>query len=283
MPEPMTESHSPTLQQVNTAAMASEVLAALDRATQITPFSSRQEGLDLATAYQAGKALRELRIARGEQPVGRKIGFTNSSIWPEYGVWAPIWGTMYRHTVHELAAIEGRFPLASLAEPRIEPEIVLGLAKAPQSGMDDAELLGCIEWLAHGYELVQSLFPGWKFAAADTVAAAGLHGALLMGPRHAVAADPAAWLAALPSFGIDLLCDGRLVDQGQGANVLGSPLSALRHLVDLLAQDPSQPALQPGEIITTGTLTRALPVSAGQRWQTRLRGISLAGADVRFV
>lgn len=268
-------------QQFDTPAIAREVLAALDQVRQISTLSSRFDGLDLAGAYQAGSALRELRVARGEQPVGRKIGFTNSSIWPEYGVWAPIWGPMYRHTVQELAAIDQSFSLAALCEPRIEPEIVFGLSQAPNPGMDDAELLGCINWLAHGFEIVHSIYPGWKFAAADTVAAGSLHGALLMGPRHTteVGTD---WLQALSSFRIDLLCDGQLADQGGGANVLGSPLSALRHLVELLAQSPDQPALQAGEIITTGTLTRALPIAAGQRWETRLSGIALEGISVQF-
>ncbi len=47
------------------------------------------------------------------------------------------------------------------------------------------------------------------------------------------------------------------MERGQGSNVLGGPLSALRHLVELLARDPHNPPLQAGEIITTGTLTRA--------------------------
>lgn len=275
------DSSSAVPKQVDTQVIAREVLVALDQAHQISTLSSRLDGFDLASAYRAGSALRDLRVARGEQPVGRKIGFTNSSIWPEYGVWAPIWGPMYRHTVQELAAINQSFSLAALCEPRIEPEIVFSLASAPQPGMDDAALLGCIDWLAHGFEIVHSIYPGWKFAAADTVAAGSLHGALLMGPRHPI--QPGSdWLQALSSFRIELLCDGQLADQGSGANVLGSPLSALRHLVELLAQSPDQPPLQPGEIITTGTLTRALPITSGQCWETRLSGIALEGISVQF-
>ena len=36
--------------------------------------------------------IRRLRIARGERPLGYKIGFTNRGIWDRYGVHAPIWG-----------------------------------------------------------------------------------------------------------------------------------------------------------------------------------------------
>ena len=37
-----------------------------------------------------------------------------------------------------------------------------------------------------------------------------------------------------------------------------------------------------GEIVTTGTLTRALPVAAGETWRTELKGVGLDGIEVRF-
>jgi 2-oxo-3-hexenedioate decarboxylase len=257
-------------------AIALEALAALDGGRQIRPFSMRIAGFDLAAGYRAAAAVRELRIARGEMPLGRKIGFTNRTIWAEYGVWAPIWGYVYDRTVHHVGGAAGHeFPLGGLLEPRIEPEVVFGLGAAPVAGMDEAALLGCVEWVAHGFEIVQSIFPGWKFGAADTVAGFGLHGALLIGPRHPVAAASRALLAALPQFEIDLLRDGSIEDHGRGANVLDGPLSALRHLVEALARDRAQPPLAAGEIVTTGTLTRAFPVAPGQAWSTVLRGIDL--------
>ena len=259
--------------------IAVEALAVLDSGAQIAPFSTRRSfGLD--DAYRVTLAIRELREARGERPIGRKIGFTNRTIWAEYGVYAPIWGYVYASTVRNLDGTA--FILAGLAEPRIEPEIVFGLAAAPDPAMDEAALLGCIAWVAHGFEIVQSIFPGWKFAAADTVAAFGLHGALLIGPRHAVASDRAAWLATLARFEIDLRCDGALIDHGRAANVLDGPLSALRHLVGLLAEDRVNLPLAAGEIVTTGTLTRAFPIAAGETWSTRLSGITLDGIALRF-
>jgi len=86
----------------------------------------------------------------------------------------------------------------------------------------------------------------------------------------------------LSAFEIDLLCDGRVIDRGRSENVLGGPVSALRHLVDLLARDEINPPLATGEIVTTGTLTRAMPVRPGETFSTALDGISLAGIQVRF-
>ena len=55
----------------------------------------------------------------------------------------------------------------------------------------------------------------------------------------------------------------------------GGPLSALRHLVHILANDPESPPLRAGEIVATGTLTRALPVAPSERWSTALEGLPL--------
>ncbi len=158
------------------------------------------------------------------------------------------------------------------------PRSCSALAAYPSQACGDA-LLGCIDWVAHGFEIVQSIFPGWTFAPADTVAAYGLHGALLIGPRQAPAAS-GGWLHALETFDIGLFRNGALADRGRAANVLDGPLHALRHLVDLLARDRLNPPLAAGEIVTTGTLTRALPVVPGRDLEHRIIGhFAARGAD----
>ncbi len=264
-------------------AVAAEAFAALDSGRQIAPFSSRFSSFNLDEAYRVAAVVRQMREARGEMPVGRKIGFTNRTIWVEYGVYAPIWGYVYDRTLHNLAEIGDTFSLKGLAEPRIEPEIVFGLAFAPALGMDERALLGSIGWVAHGFEIVQSIFPGWRFSAPDTVAAFGLHAALFIGPRHPIAADAQNWSRTLSSFEIDLKRDDTVLDHGCAKNVLGGPLSGLRHLIDILARDQVSPPLAPGEIVTTGTLTRALPAAAGETWTTELTGVALDSISIRFV
>jgi 2-oxo-3-hexenedioate decarboxylase len=237
----------------------------------------------LDDAYSVAAAVRKMREARGERPLGRKIGFTNRTIWMEYNVHGPIWGYVYDRTIHDLVEAGAGFSLNGFAEPRIEPEIVFGINTVPVPGMDEHALIGCIEWIAHGFEIVQSIFPNWKFVAADTVAAFGLHGALLVGSRHLVASHSENWERKLATFEIDLFRNAALIDHGQAANVLDEPVSALRNLVELLARDRINPPIAAGEIVTTGTLTRALPVASGEAWTTRLSGIPLEGAHIRFV
>jgi 2-oxo-3-hexenedioate decarboxylase len=263
-------------------AVAAEAFAVLDTGRQIAPFSSRLAHFDLDDAYRVTAAVRQMRETRGEVPLGRKIGFTNRTIWDEYQIGAPMWGYIYDRTVHDLADVGPAVSLADLAEPRIEPEIIFGLAAAPAPGMDERALLGCVDWVAHGFELVQSIFPRWEFTLPDTVAAYGLHGKLLIGPRHSVADTIEDWARDLSRFRIALRRDGTVVDQGQASNVLGGPVSALRHLIEVLANDPVNPPLAAGEIVTTGTLTRAFPVAPGETWTTEPTGVALDGISIRF-
>jgi 2-oxo-3-hexenedioate decarboxylase len=65
--------------------------------------------------------------------------------------------------------------------------------------------------------------------------------------------------------------------------VLGSPLLALGHVVELLADLPGHPSLEASEIVTTGTLTAALPVATGQTWSTRFEGLDMPGFSLRLV
>jgi 2-oxo-3-hexenedioate decarboxylase len=260
--------------------IADEAFIALNTGGQhVLSFSARYPTFSLNDAYRPTALVNNMRVAQRYKPLGRKIGFTNRRMWDEYGVRAPNWGYVYDRTMQDLAV---PLPLAPYIEPRIEPEIMFGFAAAPSPSMDDAALLSCIAWVAHGFEIVQSIFPDWKFSAADSVVANAMHGGLLVGPRHDIGSRAGEWLETLARFDIELYCDAQLMDRGHASNVLDGPLSAVRHLVQLLSRDPDHLPLAAGEIVTTGTLIRAPPVKAGETWMTKLNGIGLEGISLRF-
>ena len=265
--------------------IAQSILQALDEKRQIDPISQSLPSLDLDTAYGIADAILATRSARGQRPVGWKIGFTNRTIWDEYGVHAPIWGPVYDATVlpvdpdHAPAELD----IEAFVEPRIEPEIIFRLAHTPRSEMDDRELLACIDGVSHGFEIVQSIFPGWRFSAADTVAAAALHGALVHGPFASIDHSKAGeWIDRLAAVAITLLKDGTVLDHGVATNVLDGPLSALRHFLAGLEARPLGRGVLPGDLVSTGTITRAFPIAAGEIWSTQIDGLPLPAMRLKL-
>ena len=126
-------------------------------------------------------------------------------------------------------------------------------------------------------------FPAGAFQVADCVADGGLHGRLFVGPRRTCRIRNAARSPAdLSALTIRLSRNGALADTGSGANVLDGPVQALAHLVAVLAKDRLNPPLRAGEIVTTGTLTRAFPVLPGERWSTEIEGFDLPGLSVEI-
>lgn len=225
-------------------------------------------GLDLPAAYQSALAVRRLRMARGEQPRGYKIGFTNRSIWPRYNVDAPIWGTVWDTTL-TFCEGGGDISLAGTCQPRLEPEAVFGMACTPPADASLDDLLACIAWVAPGFEIVQSHQPDWKFCAADTVADGALHARLLVGrrvPIAEVAQGAEAFEQRLAKARVTLCRGTDAVEQGVGANVMDGPLHALRHFLQTLRACPGATDLQPGDVVTTGTWTDAWPVVPGEQW-----------------
>jgi 2-keto-4-pentenoate hydratase len=266
---------------IDVRAAAAEILAAQDAVGQLAPFTSRDERFDLDAAYRVAAALHALRLEQGDVAAGRKIGFTNAAVQQQYGVTHPIWGYVYRRTLVQLDG-PGTFSLAHMPKPaRIEPEIAFHFHASPPAGGYAADILACVDWIAHGFEIVQSPYPDWKFKAPDTVAANGLHGALLIGSPRTVQQLGTDVIGALERFSLLLYSNGQLKDSGTGANVLGHPLNAIVHLVRVLTAQGN--SIQAGEVITTGTVTAALPIAAGETWKTEISGIALPGIEVTFV
>jgi 2-keto-4-pentenoate hydratase len=257
--------------------LADELIGLHEKPRLAAPFTDRLPGMSAASGYEAAAALHRHRLAAGWKPVGRKIGFTNRTIWPRYGVYEPIWGTVYDRTLVPCSGNVATVSLEGLVQPRIEPEICFGLKDRPRP----EDPLPAIEWVAHSIEIVQCHHPEWKLRLADSTAGNGLHGRLVVGAR-VPAGDVPGLAAALPAARVVLRKGQEKVDEGVGANVLDSPLLALAYLAKVLAAQPGAPQLAAGELVSTGTLTDAHPVAPGETWRTEIAGLPIPGLEVRF-
>ena len=263
------------------AALAREIKTAQDTGGALEPFTARHADFDLHTGYAIAQRVHAMRLAEGAVPVGRKIGFTNAEMWSLYGVQAPVWAHVFDSTV--VSGLRGTVDckIGRFAAPKIEPEIVVHFHSPPPPSANAEELLACIDWVAHGIEIVQSHFPNWKFQAADTVADQALHATLLVGAPCAIDSlgpDP---ITTLEAFSVTLSCNGQVVETGHGRNVLGNPLNAVSHLLKVIAEMGAAPVCA-GEIITTGTITKAHAIQRGEVWSTEFQGIALPGLRIAF-
>src|SRR5678816_1888531 len=104
-------------------SLEDELVALHDAPREVAPFSQRYPGLTPAASYAAARGLHEHRVAQNWKPAGRKVGFTNRTLWERYGVHEPMWGWVYDRTLIQAENQRATVPLEGLVQPRIEPEI----------------------------------------------------------------------------------------------------------------------------------------------------------------
>lgn len=209
-----------------------------------------------ADALAVAERVRALRIADGAKPVGYKVGFTNPVVRAQFDAAAPLQASVYDETL----CAWPRIAAGPLLGPRIEPEVVVGL---------NAD--GEIGWAALGFEIVQSHVRDWNFGYFDAIADFGLHAALIVGERRPVGAADA---ARLESMTVALRRNGEIVERGTGSDVDGGALGSVRWLREALRRAGRD--LLPGEIVSTGSMTRVPPIAAGEHWT-----IETAGGELR--
>jgi len=268
------------MSHIEVNALAADLLSAYSNGGRlVVPPSLRDPDFDLATAYAVEAQLTKLRRETGRTTVGRKVGYASKALWRRLKLDTLVWAHMYDDTVTYAENGSASLSLAGMRSPRIEPEIVFKLNKAIP-GETPGAALEAVEWLALGFEIVDCVFPDWKFQPADFVASFGLHAALIVGKPVRIEPDTLPTLAEqLPTFKARLLMNGDLIDEGTGKNSLGSPALSLGELAAAIGRQPGAEPLVAGELISTGSLTAAQPVAGGQQWRFEVEGLSCCIAD----
>ncbi|MFO7274165.1 MAG: 2-keto-4-pentenoate hydratase [Bacillota bacterium] len=225
---------------------------------QPVPPLSETHGLRTAEeAYAVQSAWTELRRARGERVVGRKIGLTSRAMQEQLGVGEPDYGSLWASRYFPAAGGRVTFPASLFLQPRVEGEIAFLIGRRLQGpGVTLQEVLAATEAVAPAIEVVDSRIADWRITLADTVADNASFGAFTLGPWSRQ------WLHR------DLRLTGMLVShngveavQGVGAAALGHPARAVAWLANKLAEFGI--GLEPGDIVLSGALGRAVPVAPG--------------------
>jgi 2-oxo-3-hexenedioate decarboxylase len=259
-------------------ALAQELTQAYaERRILSVPFSTRESAFDLPTAYAIEAELTRERRSSGRRTVGRKVGYANKALWRALKLETLVWAHMYDDTVTMATQNTATLSLGKMCSPKIEPEIVFKLRHpVGTANLDPAAILASVEWLALGFEIVDSVFAEWKFQPADFVAAFGLHAALVVGEPRPVGADLIPSLVEqLPQCPVRLLKNGELAAEGSGRNSLRSPALCLGELASAISRRAGEEPLAAGELVSTGTLTEPQPILPDETWTANVDGLGL--------
>ena len=253
-------------QGVDALALAQSLDAAWRTRTPIAPLSDLGLGLSVEDAYAIQSAWSDMRIARGEQIVGRKIGLTSTAIQQQLGVSEPDYGALWKSDFYEAAG--GRVEIAASAflQPRIEAEVAFLIRDELGGGHVTAEdVLAATEACATGVEIVDSRIADWKIKLVDTIADNASFGAFTLGPWDK--SGPSQDLAELAMV---VRHNGEVAAEGMGKAALGHPAKSTAWLANKLYQFGV--TLKPGDVVISGGITKMLPVKAGDTFVFSLTG-----------
>ncbi len=198
-----------------------------------------------------------LRLKRGERLVGMKMGLTSRAKMAQVGVNEVIWG---RLTDAMRVSDGGEVGLGGFIHPRIEPEVAFLVRD------------GGIARIAPALEIIDSRYTDFRFTLPDVIADNTSAAGFVIGPWSAVPSD-------IDNLGVLLEVDGRIVQVGSTAAILGDPRRAFDAGVTLAGRHGVRP--QDGWVFLAGAATAAVPLEAGMHVRAVVEG--LGAASVRAV
>lgn len=267
---------------IDSKELAREIASAhANRRLIPVPPSAREGGLDLATAYAVERELVRMRTEAGRSTVGLKVGFANRAMWRALKLDTLVWAHMYDDTVQYAVNDHASVSIGRMSAPKIEPEIVFKLRSELPAGADAASALAAAEWIALGFEMIDCVYQDWKITPVDFVASYGLHAGLVAGtPRRVTPEQIPALVEQLASFTVSLQKNGAVVAQGAGKNSLKSPALCLAELSSATAKAGAP--LEAGAVISSGTLTEAQLLAAGETYTAVVEGLALPPLTVQI-
>ncbi|WP_431934602.1 2-keto-4-pentenoate hydratase [Micromonospora sp. RP3T] len=213
-------------------------------------------GLDVPTAYRVQEAVVAHRVARGEHPVGLKLGLTSRAKMAQMGVDEVIWG---RLTDAMRVSDGGPIRLADHIHPKAEPEVAF-LVEG-----------GAVTAVAPAIEVIDSRYVDFRFTLPEVVADNTSASGFVVGAWQPVP-------AGIDNLGVLLEVDGRAVQIGSTAAILGDPRRALPEAVRLAGAHGVE--LVDGSVLLAGAATAAVPLRSGAHVRVTVEKLGTASLRV---
>ncbi|KRB48857.1 MAG: fumarylacetoacetate hydrolase family protein [Pseudomonadota bacterium] len=254
---------------VDVKALAEIVDEAARRGVAVAQLTDMYPALSIETAYAVQAEAIGRRLQRGERRIGVKMGLTSRAKMQQVGVDEVIWGVLTDAMILD----DGEsLDLDGMIHPRVEPEIAF-LLKKPFTGEASAQWAAdAVEAVAPALEIIDSRYQDFKFRVADVVADNSSAAGVVIGPWRKPDLD-------IANLGMILSFDGRPVQVGSSAAILGHPLRALLAAARLTERYGE--GLKAGDIVLAGASTAAEPLRPGVNVQLQVQNLGLMGFNTK--
>ena len=229
------------------AELARRQLADYDAHTPGTLFDDPAIRITVEEAYGIQFEVARLRVARGESVVGYKIGCLSEVVRRQLGLDRPVFGHVFSG---ELRSSGAMLPLDQFTQLAIEGEFGIQ--------MDRSGTLAAFPVI----ELHNNVFRRTPHTAAELIANNAIHAGVVLPGRF-----PLATADQLLAEEITVLRQGQVLGTARGDVLPGGPAGSILRVREHLARFGI--ALEPGQLILTGSPLPLYPVSAGDLIEVR--------------
>lgn len=131
-------------------------------------------------AYAVQVQLAREREAGGDPVVGFKLGLISRAKQEQMQISEPIIGHLHRSMLIQPGEA---IPRDRFIQPRVEPELAVVFGRTPPEAARASDLLQCVGHVLLVVDVLDSIYAGYRFTAADVVADNASGGAVALGGR----------------------------------------------------------------------------------------------------
>lgn len=230
----------------------------------IVPFARDYGAEDIGGAYAIQAAYNRLQERKLGCRAGYKVGLTSKRMQAMCGVDHPNSGVVFEKRIHPGGV---RLPVSGLVRMGIEFECCarLGQALGPRPteySLD--EISHAVEAIAPAFEVIDDRNSAYPLDLLSLIADNSWNEGNVLGEFVTKWPD-------LANTHSTLECDGKLIDEGKGSDVLGHPFEPLRWLANNLSRQGE--ALKAGDIVLTGSWVTTRFPKAGEHYRYTIEGV----------
>ncbi|MDR2825480.1 MAG: fumarylacetoacetate hydrolase family protein [Deltaproteobacteria bacterium] len=237
----------------------------------IAPLTTTHHDITVADAYAVQHAWVKARLADGGKIIGKKVGLTSKAMQEFVGVNEPDFGHLFADM---LLDEETAVPVSRFLQPKIEAELAFVMGEDIMGpGATFVDVLRSTSAIVPSFEIVDSRVTNWKIKIQDTIADNGSSAGLVLGAKL-IPVDA----VNLKYVGLVLEKNGAIIDTAAGAAILGHPAQSVAWLVNALGSMGI--GLRKGEIVLSGSFTKAYAIQSGDFFSANFGGIG--AVKIRF-